>query len=78
MAARTLRPRHQDDVRAKIKGSQIINFLQNHIDGKLKEVESSRVTAALGLLKKIVPDLSATEHTGTLTLTHEQQLDKLK
>lgn len=78
MAARTLRPRHQDDIRAKIQSSQLINFLHNHIDGKLENVDSSRVTAALGLLKKTVPDLSAIEHTGNVTLTHEQQLANLK
>jgi hypothetical protein len=65
-------------VREKIRGSQIINFLQNHMIGKIKQVDSSRVTAAGILLRKILPDLTATEHSGELTLTHEQQLEQLK
>ncbi len=62
MAAR-LNPRHQTAVREKIKASQIINSLQNHVFGK-KEMLPSQVTAGLGLLKKIVPDLASTELTG--------------
>lgn len=62
MAAR-LNPRHQDMVREKIKASQIINALQNHVFGK-KKMEASQVTAGLGLLKKCVPDISNIEHTG--------------
>ena len=60
MAARTLRPRHQDDVRAKIQASQLVNVLQNHALGKEdKELSSSRLKAIEILLRKSVPDLSA-------------------
>lgn len=62
MAAR-LNNRHQDSVREKIRGSQIINSLQDHVFGK-KKMEPSQVTAGLGLLKKILPDLAVTELTG--------------
>lgn len=78
MAAR-IHARHQEDVRAKIQGVHLIKFLQDYALGKHKgDVAKSRVTAALGLLKKVSPDLSATQLTGNLTLTHEQQLDQLK
>ena len=64
MAAR-LNKRHQDSVRDKIKSSQIINRLTDHALGALeKPMEASQVTAALGLLKKCVPDLASTELTG--------------
>lgn len=61
MAAR-LRPKHQEDIRAKIQGTQLVNFLQDHALGKLaRKIDKSRITAALGLLKKVAPDLSSTE-----------------
>ena len=63
MAARTLKPRHQDDVRAKIQASQLINVLTNHALGKKLLEKDSQVNAALGLLRKVVPDLAAMEIT---------------
>jgi hypothetical protein len=46
------------EAREKIRTTQIINRLQGHIDGKVDMVPS-QVTAALGLLKKAIPDLAA-------------------
>lgn len=43
-------------VRQKIRASQLINALQNHVLGKT-EMTASQVTAGLGLLKKCIPDL---------------------
>jgi hypothetical protein len=66
---RPIGSRHQQDVRDKIQASQIITRLTNHILGKLKKpMDSSQVTAALGLLRKKLPDLSKTEVTGHVTL----------
>jgi len=62
MAAR-LRLKHQDEVREKIRASQLVNRLEDHVLGQV-EMTSTQVSAALGLLKKCVPDLSATELTG--------------
>lgn len=63
MHTRTLHPARVEEIREKIKSTLIINKLENHIlDGV--EMSSSQVTAALGLLRKAVPDLSATELTG--------------
>ena len=59
MAAR-LNPRHQDMVREKIRASQLVNRLENHAFGEV-EMSSTQVQAAVALLKKCVPDLSATE-----------------
>ena len=47
------------EARQKIRTSQLINRLQNHVDGEV-EMVPSQVTAALGLLKKSLPDLQAT------------------
>lgn len=59
MAAR-LNRHHQDMVREKIRASQLINRLEDHIFED-KEMTSTQVNAALGLLKKCVPDLKSIE-----------------
>lgn len=64
MAAR-LRKNHQDEVRAKIQASQLVNVLQNHALGKDSgELAQSRLKAIEILLKKSLPDLSSVELTG--------------
>jgi hypothetical protein len=56
MAAR-LNRKHQDDVRAKIQSSQLINVLQRHVfEGT--ELKKSQVSAAIALLRKTLPDLT--------------------
>lgn len=62
MAAR-LRPRHQDEVRAKIQASQLINRLSGHAFGEI-EMTPSQIKAAEILLRKSVPDLQSVEMTG--------------
>lgn len=57
MAGRPIGSRHQDDVRRKIQASQLINRLQDHVDGKV-DLESTQVKAAEILLRKSIPDLS--------------------
>ena len=44
----------------------ILNRLTDHIDDKV-ELSATQVTAALGLLKKTLPDLKATEHSGEVS-----------
>lgn len=53
MAAR-LRLRHQEDVKAKIKASQLVNFLQNHALTDGSEASQSRIDAAKFLLNKVL------------------------
>lgn len=62
MAAR-LNPRNQQSVREKIRATQLVNRLENHVFGKCK-LDSTQVTAALGLLKKCVPDLTTVSGPG--------------
>lgn len=63
MHKRVLHPARVEEIRQKIRASLIVNKLEKHIlDGD--EMLPSQVTAALGLLNKIVPNLSATEHSG--------------
>lgn len=63
MAARTLRPFHTDEIRAKIQASQLVNRLTDHALGKV-ELSNTQVRAIEVLLKKTVPDLSSVELSG--------------
>jgi hypothetical protein len=75
MAAR-LKTHHQEDARAKIKTSQLINFLQDHaVDGK-EVKDRTRITAAGILLNKVLPDLKAVE--GDLNLYHHKHEEALE
>lgn len=62
MAAR-LRKTHQDDVRAKIQTSQLINRLESHALGTL-DLSATQIKAIEVLIKKTLPDLQSIELTG--------------
>lgn len=51
-------------IREKIRASQLVNRLENHVFGEV-DLDATQVTAALGLLKKCVPDLRASDDTVT-------------
>ena len=68
MAPRTVTINHQQEVRERIKTSQLINRLQGHVLGEF-EMPATAVTAALGLIRKTLPDLTATEHSGEQDLS---------
>lgn len=70
MAARTRRIFCDENTRAKIQTTQIIKRLMGHVLGEIK-LEPSQITAALGLLKKTLPDLSALEVSGEIEQTHK-------
>lgn len=69
MAARTRKIHHDDDTRAKIKAGNIINRLTKLIQGEIGMAPHA-VTAALGLLRKSLPDLTSVEHSGEVTKTY--------
>lgn len=50
-----------DEHRVKIKNSNILNALIEHVEGK-REMSSTQVTAGLGLLKKVMPDEQSIQH----------------
>ena len=58
MAAR-LTKRQAETTRSAIKSTSIINRLQSHIDSPADDplMSQSQVSAALGLLRKTIPDL---------------------
>lgn len=67
---------HQADVRSKIQASQLINRLQNFIEGKIS-LNAAQVNAALGLLRKSLPDLQATEHSGEIAYSLSGEISAL-
>jgi hypothetical protein len=58
-----LNPAHDERTRARIQTTQIIKRLQAFIFSQV-ELQPAQVTAALGLLRKTIPDLAAIEHGG--------------
>ena len=80
MAARTkpLHPLRVEEMRSKIRATLLIKRLENHVfarpsqdDFEDTSMSDSQVRAALGLLGKILPNISETktEITGDMTLT---------
>lgn len=65
MATR-LRKSHQDDVRSKIKVSNLITRLHKYAEGELsdEDISPNRLNAIKLLLSKALPDLSSIEMTG--------------
>lgn len=73
MAAR-LRKTHQDDVRTKIKVSNLITRVQKYAEGELtdEDISPNRLNAIKLLLSKALPDLSSiTIEGGNNPLQHE-------
>lgn len=52
-------------VRGIIQSRRIVERLTKFVEGEV-DMSAAQVTAALGLLRKVVPDLAAVEHTGEL------------
>lgn len=50
-----------DEHRTKIGNSQILKCLIEHAQG-MREMSATQVTAGLGLLRKVLPDLSAADN----------------
>lgn len=65
MAERGRKPgfRMTDAHRDKIKKSNILNALIEHVEGR-REMTATQVSAGLGLLKKVMPDLASVQHEG--------------
>lgn len=60
MAARTKKIRHDAETRNKIQAAQLINRLTKGFNGEV-ELSATQVSIGLGLLRKVLPDLSQAE-----------------
>lgn len=56
-------PNTIERIRATVQAGQIVKVLTDHVLNGT-EIAPTRITAGLGLLKKVIPDLSATQHSG--------------
>ena len=65
MAARTVKTKHDDRTKERIRASFLLNRLSSHASGEI-EMSSTQINAAKIVIGKIVPDLKAVEHTGEL------------
>jgi len=52
-----------EEHRVKIQNSNILNCLVAHVQGN-REMSSTQVSAGIALLKKVMPDLQAVQHSG--------------
>ena len=66
MAARVKKIRHDENTRAKIKVGNILTRLHGLIAGTV-DMPPHAVSAALGLLKKVLPDVTSVEITADIT-----------
>lgn len=56
----------EKNTREKIQHSKIVNQLISFVNGEIK-LEPAQVTAGLGLLRKVLPDLSSSENKTEVT-----------
>jgi hypothetical protein len=59
--------------RVKIQNSNILNALIEHATGE-REMSATQVSAGLGLLRKVLPDLASVEHSGTIETRRSAEL----
>lgn len=66
MAGRGRAPgfRMTSEHRVKIQNSNILNALIEHVEG-IREMSATQVSAGLGLLRKVLPDLAASADADT-------------
>ena len=66
-------PFHPDEVRQKIRATELVNRLQSHIFDGL-ELSMSQVNAINILLRKCIPDLSAATVTADINVRYVAEL----
>jgi hypothetical protein len=62
----SLSPRTLEERKEKIRTEAIVKRLHAHIESKDGGMSPSAVNAALGLLRKVLPDLAAVQHSGQI------------
>lgn len=62
-----------EEHRVKIRNSNILNALIEHVEG-IREMSATQVTAGVALLRKVLPDLSAVEHSGEIEMRRASEM----
>jgi hypothetical protein len=65
--AKIISPTNVEQLRISIEAEKIIASLKAHALGT-KEMTPSQVAAGLGLVRKVLPDMTVTEHSGETNL----------
>jgi hypothetical protein len=63
-------------LRAQIEANLLIGALKKHVLGD-SEMSATQVTAAVALLRKVLPDKAETEHTGESVVRHVLDSDAI-
>lgn len=71
---RTLDPDSLQELRNRIQAGEILNKLKEFILGG-QEMQPHQVTAAVALLRKVMPDLSASDVTARVEHVHTNEAD---
>ena len=66
---------HTQKAKDRIRTGMILRRLLKHFKGEI-ELTASQVNVGLALLKKKLPDLKQTEHTGEVSHKHTQELSR--
>jgi len=66
-----------DEHRGKIQNSNILKALIEHAEGS-REMSATQVSAALGLLRKVMPDLSSAEIKSESTVRYVARVPEKK
>jgi sRNA-binding protein len=71
-----------EDLRGRIESARLVTTLQNHVFNGEK-MSKTQVSAAMGLLKKVLPDLATVTHQGgpdgePVKMTVEQQAEEAR
>jgi hypothetical protein len=68
-APKIVSPTTIEHLRLAIEADKMIAALKDHALG-IKEMSATQVTAALGLVRKVLPDKTETAHSGESTVNH--------
>ena len=66
-APRLTSPVAIENLRLRIDAARIVEHLRDHVVGKI-EMTATQVTAGVALLRKVMPDMTALEHTGEVAV----------
>ncbi len=69
MAARN-RPGLSEATRKRIQTTMLVKRLEGHVKGE-HDLTATQVSAALGLLRKTLPDLAVVEHSGEVSVASD-------
>jgi hypothetical protein len=74
MPARTRIIYHTEAVKERIRTTQLLNRLRDNALAEKEFMTSGQIRSAEILLRKVIPDLAAVQHSGEMTVRNANQL----